>query len=68
MKPSIKPPWAPKAVTRWGFRAIDDFTAEELAQLQQKLEGWIRQRGPEAGTSRRRRPFVMKQRAPYPLF
>jgi hypothetical protein len=66
MKPIIKPPWAPNTVTRWGIRAIDDFTAEELAQLQQKLEGWIRQRGPEAGTPRRRRPFVMKLRTSDP--
>jgi hypothetical protein len=47
------------STTRWGMRGMDDFTVEELAQLHQKLEGWIRQQAHDPkGT--RRRPWVMK--------
>ena len=31
----------PPIMGRWGMRGMDDFTAEELARLQQKLDGWI---------------------------
>jgi hypothetical protein len=34
-------------MARWGIRGMNDFTGEELAQLQQKLEGWIRRRAPQ---------------------
>jgi hypothetical protein len=40
---------------------MEDFSAEELARLQQKVEGWVRQRIPHPGGNRRRTPFVMKR-------
>ena len=45
-------------MTRWGMRGMDDFTVEELAQLHQKLDGWIRQRAHDP-ERRQRRPWVM---------
>jgi hypothetical protein len=55
-----QPPATPQEYTRWGVRCIEGFTVEELALLQQKLEGWIRDRGPSVGSKRRRSPFVMR--------
>ena len=49
----------PPIMGRWGMRGMDDFTVEELACLQQKLDGWIRQRAPQTKRPRRR-PWVMK--------
>ena len=34
---------------RWGMRGMEDFTGEELAQVHQQLDGWIRQRAHGAG-------------------
>jgi hypothetical protein len=51
--------------TRWGIRGIDDFTVEELTQLHQKLDGWIRQRAHDPERSRRR-PWVMKPHTAHP--
>lgn len=62
MRQFTKPPLMPEDLARWGVRGIDAFTAEELALLQQKLEEWIRQRGPPAGSKRRQHPFVLKPR------
>jgi hypothetical protein len=56
MNPTIKRCQAPEERARWGIRGIDAFTAEELAQLQQKVEGWIRQRA--LHPSRRQRPML----------
>ena len=42
----------------WGMRGMDDCTVEELAQLQQKLDGWIGQRAPQTERTWRR-PWVM---------
>ena len=39
---------------RWGMRGMEDFTVEELAQLHQKLDGWIRQRAHDPERPRRR--------------
>ena len=50
---------------RWGIRGMDDFTVEELAQLHQKLEGWIRQRAHDPERTRRR-PWVMKPKTAHP--
>ena len=36
---------------------MEDLTAEELARLQQKLDGWIRQRAHDP-ERRQRRPWV----------
>jgi hypothetical protein len=54
--------WTLEERNRHGIRGINDFTAEELALLQQKVEAWVRQRPAPAGGHRRRTPFVMKRR------
>jgi len=41
---------------------MDEFTADELALLQAKLEGWLRQTTPKSGGKRPRHQFVMKSR------
>jgi hypothetical protein len=63
MNPIIKQFWTPEERARYGIRGIDDFTAEELARLQQKVEGWICQRPPQTGRPRRYPSFVRKPRA-----
>lgn len=45
MNPSIKHVWTPENLACWGVRGIDDFSNEELARLQERVAGWIRQRG-----------------------
>jgi hypothetical protein len=50
---------------RWGMRGMDDFTAEELARLQQKLDGWIGQRAHDPERTRRR-PWMMKPKTTHP--
>jgi hypothetical protein len=47
------------SMARWGIRGMDDFTVEELARLQQKLDGWIGQRIPQTERTRRR-PWGMQ--------
>jgi hypothetical protein len=47
-------------------RGIDDFTVEELAWWQQKLEGWIRQRALHPERTRRRPWLVMKPETAHP--
>ncbi len=46
-------------MARWGMRGMDDLTVEELARLQQKLDGWIGQRARDPERTRRR-PWVMQ--------
>jgi hypothetical protein len=53
------------SMTRWGIRGMDDLTVEELAQLHQKLDGWIRQRAPQTERTQRR-PWVMKPHTAHP--
>jgi hypothetical protein len=53
------------SMPRWGIRRMSNFTVEELAQLQQKLDGWIRQRAHDPERPRRR-PWVMKPHAAHP--
>ena len=45
------------SMRRWGMLGMSNLTVEELAQVQQKLDGWIRQwaHNPERP---RRRPWV----------
>ena len=62
MNPIIKHYWTAEERSRYGIRGIDEFTAEELALLQQKIEAWVRQQVPHPGGNRRRTPFVMKRR------
>jgi hypothetical protein len=45
---------------------MDDFTVEELAQLHQKLEGWIRQQAHNPERIRRR-PWAMKSKTAHPV-
>jgi hypothetical protein len=63
MNPIIKQVWTPEDLARQGIRGIDDFTVEELAQLQAKVAGWIRQRAPETARQRRRPSFIRKPKA-----
>jgi hypothetical protein len=51
---------------RWGMRGIEDFTVEELARLQQKLDEWIRQSAPQTERPRRRPWLVMKPKTAHP--
>jgi hypothetical protein len=44
---------------------MDDFTVEELARLQHKLDGWIRQRAHDPERTRRR-PWVMRPKTAHP--
>jgi hypothetical protein len=50
---------------RWGMRGMEDFTGEELAQLHQKLDGWIRQRAHDPARPRRR-PWVRHLHTAHP--
>lgn len=54
MNPIIKQPVTREDLPRWGVRGMEDFTVEELAQLHQKLDGWIRQRAHDPERPRRR--------------
>jgi hypothetical protein len=47
----------PPSMPRWRMRGMEDFTVEELARLQQKLDGWIRQRAHDPERPQRR-PWV----------
>jgi hypothetical protein len=66
MNPIINQHWTPEERARYGIRGIDDFTTEELALLQEKLAGWMRQKGPQPKSTRRRAPFMMKRRTAAP--
>jgi len=52
-------------IGRWGMRGMEDFTVEELAQLHQKLDGWIRQRAHDPERPRRR-PWVRHPHTAHP--
>jgi hypothetical protein len=65
MHPSIMQSRTPEGLGRWGIRGIDDFTVEELTQLQQKLARWIGQRAPQTERTRRR-PWVMQPNTAHP--
>jgi hypothetical protein len=47
---------------RWRVRGKEEFTADELARLQEKLEGWLQQTMPKVAGKRSRHQFVMKPR------
>jgi hypothetical protein len=65
MNPSIKQSRTPEGLGRWGIREMEDFTVEELARLQHKLDGWIRQRAHDSERTRRR-PWVMQPKTAHP--
>jgi hypothetical protein len=44
---------------------MEDFSVEELVRLQQKLDGWIRQRAHDPERPRRR-PWVMTPKTAHP--
>ena len=48
------------SMPRWGMRGMSDLTAEELARLQQKLDGWIGQRAHDSERPRRR-PWLVRK-------
>ena len=52
----------PEQSPRWRVRCKEDFTADELALLKEKLEGWIQQAMPKAGSRRPRHQFVMRSK------
>jgi hypothetical protein len=62
MNPIIQNFWTPEERARAGIRGIEDFSPEELALLQAKVAGWVRQRAPQPGSTRHRTPFVVKRR------
>jgi hypothetical protein len=66
MNPIINHFWTPEERARHGIRSIEDFTTDELALLQEKLAGWMRQRAPHPGGTRHRTPFVMRRRTDAP--
>jgi hypothetical protein len=50
----------PGQVPHVRIRCKEEFSADELAQLQAKLEGWMRTVGTRAEGKRQRHQFVMK--------
>lgn len=66
MNPIVPNVWTPEERARYGIRGMEDFSAEELALLQAKLAGWMRQRTPPPGSTRHRAPFVMTRRSATP--
>jgi hypothetical protein len=66
MNPIMPNFWTPEARARMGIRGMEDFSAEELALLHEKLSGWMRQRAPGPGSTRHRAPFVMTRRTAAP--
>jgi hypothetical protein len=58
MNPIITQSWTPEERARQGIRGMEGFSAEELALLQEKLDGWMGQRAHEPERPRRR-PWVM---------
>jgi hypothetical protein len=47
---------------RWQVRGKEEFTTDELARLQEKLEEWLQQTTPKVATKRSRHQFIMKPR------
>jgi hypothetical protein len=66
MNPIIQHMWTPEERARYGIRGIEDFTTEELALLQEKVAGWMRQLAPRPVSTRHRAPFMMKRRTVAP--
>jgi hypothetical protein len=65
MNPIMTQPGTREDLPRWGMRGMEDLTVEALARLQQKRDGWIRQRAYNPGRPRRR-PWVMKSNTAHP--
>jgi hypothetical protein len=62
MNPIIQHMWTPEERARYGIRIMEDFSADELALLETKLAGWVRQQAPRPERMRHRAPFVMTRR------
>jgi hypothetical protein len=65
LHPSLTQNRTPEGLGRWGMRGMEDFSVEELVRLQQKLDGWIRQRAHDPERPRRR-PWVMTPKTAHP--
>jgi hypothetical protein len=63
MNPIIQHFWTPEERDRYGIRGMEDFTAEELVRLQEKVAGWIRERVPQTARQRRWPSFVSRPRS-----
>jgi hypothetical protein len=50
MNPILLNFWTPEERARLGIRGMEAFSPEELALLQAKLAGWMRQRAPTPRT------------------
>jgi hypothetical protein len=66
MNPIVQHFWTPEERARYGIRGMEDFSPEELALLQAKVAGWIRERAPHPVSTRHRAPFVMTRRTTAP--
>jgi hypothetical protein len=66
MNPIMQHFWTLEERARYGIRGIEDFSPEELALLQAKVAGWIRQRAPHPVGTRHRAPFIMKRQTDAP--
>jgi hypothetical protein len=66
MNPIMQHFWTPEERARYGIRGMEDFSAEELALLHEKLAGWMRQRVSHPGSARHRAPFVTTRRTAAP--
>jgi hypothetical protein len=66
MNPIMQHFWTAEERARYGIRGMEDFSAEELALLQEKVAGWTRQRVLHPKSTRHRAPFVMTGRTVTP--
>jgi hypothetical protein len=66
MNPIMPNFWTPEERARYGIRGMEDFSAEELALLHEKLAGWMHQRAPHPGGPRPRAPSVTTRRTTAP--
>jgi hypothetical protein len=66
MNPIIQHVWTSEERALYGIRVMEDFSAEELALLEAKLAGWLRQRAPRPERPRHRAPFIMKRQTAAP--
>jgi hypothetical protein len=66
MNPIVPNFWTPEERARYGIRGMEEFSAEELALLHEKLAGWMRRWAPHPADTRYRAPFAMTRRPAAP--
>jgi hypothetical protein len=66
MNPIMQNFWTPEERARYGIRGMEDFSAEELALLHEKLAGWMHPWAPHPGGPRPRAPSVTTRRTTAP--